>query len=384
MTRMSFPAAFVAALLASGTLPQPVMAQAGDAASADVGAQFCQAIARPCIAAGRFAVVEPSEGDDGLLDALPIAAGLFDAYFDMAAPLSVVWRIDPSNSDPAVFATEMDQAGYGDAVLLPWPSAAAEAEMFRAQMMEQVRADFPEMSDEDLAQMMDNAFVTMGGGGPEDGMAPDTEFGIERHEMGHIWLTQKFLNPAADQDGHDQDAYGQDAGHDGGPADMDVHIYGSYLPDWVDEMAAVMMETEIQKRGRWNEVRQLGAQNLVPLADFFAMEHPALDAIRVDVGNGDIPSSGFRIVMSEDAMNGAVDPAMVFYSQALMVSQYFQSRSGSNQVLIPLIGHVRDGGTVADWLATQSDYPALPRTMDALETDWQAWVAERLATMPSS
>ena len=350
-------------------LPAKAGAQQDSAAEA-----FCAAIDRPCIARGNVAVVEGEEGDEALLDAIPAAGGIFDRYFNADMPLSIVWRISGDPKQAMAAHEELEGAGYGEASALFWPSERAQMAMMRKGMMEQLRSQFPDRSEEELERMASETRVMFGRPGA-DGESQDEEaFGIERHEIGHDWIARRFPDPAVPEGApHMSLAAGREDG-----VILSTQRYGSHLPDWVDEMGAVLMETAFQKEGRRNMVRQFGVDALIPLDTFLTMEHPRMEDLRAReeaLVDGEQPKVGIVIMQREQT--GKPDPTAFFYAQALMFAEYLVARSDDDRALIPLLTHINGGGSVADWLANQKEYLTLPTTMDALQVDWNRWVAEQ-------
>jgi hypothetical protein len=189
------------------------------------------------------------------------------------------------------------------------------------------------------------------------------------HELGHFW----FIN------GYWPEAAGKSSGHYGGPG-----------PDWLDEMAAVLMEPDESKMQRrlqfWDRYRaiqmtrkkQLDPKDeLLNIIQYFSISHPVADAAQaVMQNNSGLANSGkttVRILTGEEAKRVSGD-GIRFYLQSLLVSDYLRARS-KNEAIFGIISAAAGSKiTFSDWLAKHGRRHGLPTTVEALQSDWLKWL----------
>lgn len=195
------------------------------------------------------------------------------------------------------------------------------------------------------------------------------------HELGHFWYIRAYW-PAAASDR---------VSHYGGPG-----------PDWLDEMAAVLMEPEFSQDQRragfetlYRALRSAGIAAASPpalldLAAYFASVHPAaaraqqlVEAQRTasDGADGN-RNSRVTILTGPEAARVAGD-GLRYYQQAQVISEYLADRSGQ-PAIFGSIGEAfgRQQG-FANWLADGGQKGELPVTLDAMQADWLAWLDSR-------
>lgn len=171
--------------------------------------------------------------------------------------------------------------------------------------------------------------------------------GLLRHELGHQVFLRRVLVPSSDG------------------------TYGSDAPDWLDEAAAIVMETPEMKDQRRAMARMLAAQGkLLPLGDFLAMSHPeaksGVDRLASASPNGTfVPKNPFQ--------------TLIFYSQCQVFTDFLISKSGEPAILRKL----------ADAIGRNEDYVALlmeeiaigagQHSLDEVNSMFLLWVREHTA-----
>ncbi|MEN5145566.1 hypothetical protein [Brevundimonas diminuta] len=190
------------------------------------------------------------------------------------------------------------------------------------------------------------------------------------HELGHGWFVKAFwpdYQPAA------QDHYG-------GPG-----------PDWLDEIAAMLMEDgdgAEERRKVFRAVYQGRAggalstfpvANLIDLPRFLSREHPAQAS--PDIRPDDMPAGGavgMRIIDSNDpeAMTRVLEAAL-YYPQGRMFADFLLDRTGAPQVFKAIAEALAQGDSFEDWLSMQGSTHQLPESMVGLDTAWREWLTVR-------
>lgn len=265
----------------------------------------------------------------------------------------------------------LEAAGFE--AVLPWLSQAG----FRAQIEQSVRRAIAEqtagMPDEVREPLVQEALAKVldrpQAGGQEPGAIP--------HELGHMWYAQAFW-PGSDHKG----------GH-----------YGGEGPDWMDETAAVLMESEALGatrvegfRKRYLALRADGKleaampDRLLDLPGFFASTHPGAErgekmiaAMRAE-DPGALPKNGIVIrASSGPEAERFADEAIHYYLQATLAGEYLAARSGDPAIFAAIGAAFGRGETMAQWLAANGASKGLPATLPAIQADWLAWLAQRFA-----
>lgn len=168
------------------------------------------------------------------------------------------------------------------------------------------------------------------------------------HELGHLWYAQIFWADAPRRDGD---------------------RYGSAAPDWLDEIAAMMMESDTRTaiyRNRFTDSRDPArASDLppeIPLAELVTMPHPV---------SASLPPPG----QASGPIRLTSAPSL-FYAQTRVFADYLIERSGDPRILATISEESR-GSDFAGWLTRHGARHRLPSSLSAMDTDWQAWTNRR-------
>ena len=189
--------------------------------------------------------------------------------------------------------------------------------------------------------------TTPGAGGGE----PRDEANLVPHELGHLWYEAAFWAGAPRASGD---------------------RYGSAGPDWLDEVAAILMENDAAAqahRQRFADGRRKDPEQThpappeIPLPTFVTMVHPV---------TASLPPPG---VDTGPVM--IVGKPSLFYSQSRVFADYLTDRSEDPRILARISEGLRSGAAFGDWLAREGRRHRLPSTMAALESDWRGWLESR-------
>lgn len=168
--------------------------------------------------------------------------------------------------------------------------------------------------------------------------------GLIRHELGHQVFLRRVLPPGK------RDSYGSDA------------------PDWLDEAAAIVMETPQMKDQRRVVARMLAAQGkLLPLGDFLAMPHPEAKSA------GDRPASA--------SPNGTFAPqnplqTLVFYSQCQVFTDFLISKTGEAAILRKLADTIGRNEDYVAFLVQEIAIEGGQSSIDDVNSMFLGWVRE--------
>jgi hypothetical protein len=275
----------------------------------------------------------------------------FERHFGQPAPRGAV--VDVAHSRHALALKEA-----GAAWVLPWRfEQAAESDAPRAQAIrEQVRSQLaaagraPE--PEQVEVLVQQALVQLG-----EPDAPSSPPALApkaiRHEIAHLL----FMQAVWPSSGKRPEQYGGDA------------------PDWLDEAAAVVAESEEMTRNRRALFRELAASGgTIPLAEYLEMTHPVyadrqframIDEARAARADGE------PVVISASLADDRVERARAFYAQTRGFVDYLFERTGDRRVLGDIAVELRDEASgFADWLQRHGAVRGLPDGIEALEQDF--------------
>lgn len=283
-----------------------------------------------CIASAQgLAYADTDEEAAGAARAQAGAAVQFEAYFgDVPAGLVVLsTSYDPE--DARRFAT-----AHGLAYAQVWLSASAKQAMTARAMR---RAG------------LDTARIRRA----TAGMADQHENSL-RHEVGHAMYAARFW-PGSDEAASEP-------------------RYGSPAPDWLDEVAAILMESAKSQGARASQYLQAlrsSPRDIPPLSQFLQMEHPVREpALARQLERGARTDSGVKMMVSREADLLA---AASFYGQSLLVGMFLIETADDPRVLATISTAIADGLAFADWITEHGASHDLPDSLAALQAAWEDW-----------
>lgn len=302
-----------------------------------------------------LAVSTSQERADLILSAMQTAQARYTDVFDRVPGLTAV--VEDGRAFPGL-AQELMDDGY---IVKPWISPQSMREQFEAQLRPALEAQMADQPQAVIDAAIDNSLAQRvdGNNRVRHGDA------IIAHELGHMWLMKTYDWPEIDTG--DARAYGAAA-----------------APDWFDETAAVLMETdELTSERRSNLCAGLPENAADRLNRYFTMEHPLLQlaaqaAQRAEAAEraAGEDSSGPRIMMfSKDALEeeGAdLIDAEQFYGLTRSLVDYLVARTGSETIFDTLAQALVSGQSFDSWLASGVD--GLPGSQQALIDDLAAFI----------
>ncbi|MBA3878538.1 MAG: hypothetical protein C0500_02340 [Sphingobium sp.] len=265
----------------------------------------------------------------------------------------------------------------GFRAILPWLSSAGYRAQIEASIKRDIEAQTASLPPEVRSSIIEQALARFKEKPPE----MQDEGGIP-HELGHMWYAAAFW-PGSDPKG----------GH-----------YGSEGPDWMDEVAAVMMESDALAKQRVSQFgdrfRKLSgdaaraADPLLDLPRFFASTHPGAERAKKmsaefrpaspDGAPVDVPRNGIFIrASSGPEAEKFADSAVHYYLQSTMVTDYLADRTGDPAVFARIGAAFARGETMEQWLANKEPKGKLPRDLKALQADWLSWLDQRFPAAPA-
>lgn len=350
-----------------------MFAFAGTGAMAGATAPGCEAI-KPlfpdssCVANGHGVAIAPSAADAAILLAAAEPGRMeFERAFAVAA---AHYAIILAGKDGVAATTEaaVQNAGFGAALV--WLSQEAKIAQAEASVRKIVEE---KLTAAGLGEKEREAAVASAVAQARQQMA-STNSAIDTvavpHELGHKWFIKAFW-PDAPQ------------GVDG--------QYGGPGPDWMDELAAVILEPAASKESRradfWRRYRVATAKaaepgnrpdTLLDIEGFLASRHP-MTAVTGGIGKAHSAAgtSGFRVIAGPEAAAIAGD-GIAFYLKSLLISDYLVKQSDNPAIFGTITRALAKGMSFDDWLSAQGAAHGLPSSQKAFGAAYLRWLAENV------
>jgi hypothetical protein len=170
-----------------------------------------------------------------------------------------------------------------------------------------------------------------------------------------------------------------------------VSRYAGPGPDWLDEMAAVLMENEALTQGRITGLNAVSENQdfskMWPLEGYFTMVHPAFEQARAMIAarqkTAEGRAQGNVVILSREDLDARDDgrSAAMFYSQSRGFADYMIEATGDEQVFAEIAKHIAAGGNMIGWLEKTGKNYGLEPTIEGLETEFHSWLIERYAVI---
>jgi hypothetical protein len=285
----------------------------------------------------------------------------FRAYFDRPVPRYAV----AFNAD-FIASNALRQAGFK--VVKPWldteSKAAAIDQSVRRAVLKAVEGKnmTPEQIDAMVAQAKSKV--------PQASAAKveDTDAGALAHELGHQWFMAAFWP-------------GQNVGKSG--------HYAGPAPDWLDELAAVLHESDQMAADRRRQFRMVYLQEpnrkmlpdvrldgLMDLVTYLTREHPlnrAARDFRDKMKQESGQTSGVLLMTGVEAQ-GAAQSSLMFYLQSRIFADFLLERTGNQRLFSDIAAADARGLNFRGWLAKNGSKNKLPASFPELQKLWQTWV----------
>ena len=152
--------------------------------------------------------------------------------------------------------------------------------------------------------------------------------------------------------------------------------YGGDAPDWLDEAAAILMETESLAQVRREQfIASVNNKELIPLSQYLLMTHPALERSLVKPRDAATAPERSVSIHTRHLQGQDAQALTIFYAQTRGFVDYLLARTGEDRVFLDIAEHLKAGGSMAAWLrdGPTARRAALPQTLEGLDADFRAW-----------
>lgn len=314
-----------------------------------------------CMVEGGIAIIGEDKTAPALLRTAQTGARQFEQFFARKTPpIAIV----PGGIVSPELGAKINAAGYD--LILPWMSETDRqkfaAESVRKQVLEQTKG-MPEAQQKAIIDMA----LSKIDASDSDSATPKQK-GALTHELGHLWFMAAFENASLDRP-------------------VAGHGYGGWAPDWLDETAAILMENETLTQARREAFTKMTDDQLYPLRDYLAMEHPAAKTAKKltqtyggsdkdgSAGTGESRAIFLTGAEAEAFLGQAQDHDPVrFYTQTRGFIDFLTDQTNNPRLFGEIAAHLAGGDSFESWLVKRND---LPNELAELEILWRNWIISK-------
>jgi hypothetical protein len=178
-----------------------------------------------------------------------------------------------------------------------------------------------------------------------------------------------------------------EAGWPGVPGDRSGH-YAGPGPDWMDELSAILAETEESANARralfkdlysnskpelYGTLAQADLLDLSVLLDQVHPVHARDQAAAQPVKRTEGVAMNVQVMA-----RGAIAPTILFYVKDRMVADFLIAQSGDPAIFGSILDGFRRGQTFDAWLATEGRARGLAPDRAGLDRQWRGWLRSTL------
>lgn len=277
------------------------------------------------------------------------ASAAFARYFGRTAPTGAV--VDVSQ---AANVSALREAGAD--WVLPWrfghrpPADPALERSIREQIRGQLAAGGEPADPEQVEALVRQAMSKLDA--VEAPAEPVLETKAMRHEVAHLLFTRSIWPSTTPR----------------------VEQYGGDAPDWLDEAAAIVAESQAMTEARRARFAQLAAERAtIPLEAYLQMPHPVFaDAnLQALVSRArEQAQAGGAAIVSASLDPGDGGQALDYYAQTRGFVDYLIERTRNERVLEDVALFMREEGSFDQWLSREGQPRELPKGVAQLEEDF--------------
>jgi hypothetical protein len=303
--------------------------------------------------------------------AIDQASEKFRKYFGATAPNAAVVLDNVLNADDRKKIRENHPA------ILPWFTPQGRQDLIANSVRNQVKEQQPDITGEALEQIVERSVKASleASGQPLKNQSDSSSNildGALSHELGHLYFIRTYwsdetldvtdTNPTAN------------------------NRYGGPAPDWLDEMAAVLLENDALTIGRNNGLKEAAKNNfktMWPLEEYFTMTHPAFEQTRKIIEARQQAANGGAqngvLILSADELAKREDgrQPVMFYAQSRGFADYMIEKSGNERIFANIATFIAKNGSIDEWLSEYSGKYHIAPTIHGLEADFHAWLKNR-------
>ncbi len=336
---------------------------------------ICEGSEYFCAASKNALVMGTSDPLPNYLPVIEDAYARYSQFFKSEFLKTVIFTHDRMSKD---LTSALKKSGYD--ILFPWTPAGTQTGLSEEAIRKQITAQVPGASQDMIDDLVSKAQAQQSQSTENSIQDPEIETGIIAHELAHMWFIHGRWNK------------------DNNNSETSSRQYGSNAPDWLDEIVAVLTETNGMTQGRQTRLDTIitsdGLAALWPLKTYFTMEHPVhkktqdLLKMRETLGESRIEggTTTFRLTGEEARKFLATDSTQKpgnFYTQSRAFADFMIETSGRPYIFDDITSTIKSGGSVQIWLSKTGAQYGLPNNIDALQKQWQAWVLARTANKPT-
>jgi hypothetical protein len=326
--------------------------------------QVCARDTTECLISNAGVVIGKPGYIDGFENSIASAAKKFEHYFGAKAPQTAVIM------GTVISTEERETISEQYSVVMPWLTSKDRADTIKNKIRESIKAQQPNLEGAALEAVVEQAHKSASAQSQSLGQSDEINQGALAHELGHLFFIRTFW-PGDNLDVSDVNS-------------DEVDRYGGPAPDWLDEMAAVLMENEQLTETR-NSIltRRTEGVNELALWDFdsyFQMTHPvfeqAKDIIRARQKSADGRAQGGVVVLTAADIPKREDDRnpVMFYAQSRGFANYMIEKTGNERIFAEIASHIAGGGAMESWLKSAKGQYGIAANIGDLEADFRNWL----------
>ncbi|HEV2123005.1 MAG TPA: hypothetical protein VGW38_09545 [Chloroflexota bacterium] len=178
------------------------------------------------------------------------------------------------------------------------------------------------------------------------------------HEFGHYWFVEQYW-----------------------PGQMGEGHYGGPAPDWLDEIAAILHETEASAAARRKSFRRRVDADGGPakfLRDYLSRDHPMRPVLGIAPSPGSrvIPAkpSGYIIGPEGSRIPIDIDAAFNFYAMGRIFADFMIEKSGNERIFAEIADALAKGASFEEWLRARGAASGIGSSPAELDRNWTEWL----------
>lgn len=304
-----------------------------------------------CIAVEGGFVVAPKEYSSQAISSFESAHILFqDIVGIFKGKIALIVGMDRSDSLRGLF-----KANHITSINLP--TVAERQDMIRAGIARAIHQLNPSLSPSDTDKFTKQALELSIG---QTATATLSESGFTQHELCHAWLK----------------VYVHDFTKGNRSPSQARAVYGTILPDWLDEAIAVSCESETDRGRRLNDlVRAKSANELISLTNLLEMSHPRNNRKinseeQIASKNNKNVKVSVRIIES-----GQISPTTIFYAQSYGFLKFLREFTKNQNIAEKIINEYlnnNDSVNSIKYISSISEF-------NNLNLNWIKWQLQNLS-----
>ncbi|WP_262693123.1 hypothetical protein [Kordiimonas aquimaris] len=300
-------------------------------------------------------------------DGIEKAAITFERFFGHKAPKAAVVLGEVVDMDIRRSLTDVYP------VVLPWLTIKDREAMVARSVRAQVLRQQPDLEGAALDAVVERSVKASLNANSAGRNAEDMHQGVLAHELGHMFFIRSF--------------WPEETMSMVEVRPSQINRYAGPGPDWLDEMAAVLMENRVLTASRTALLGTMSEtddySDMWDMETYFSMTHPAFEQARRLIAarqnSAEGRARGGVVILSREDVEAGGDGRnpVTFYAQSRGFADYMIEKTGNERIFADIARYIAAGNSMTEWLAAEGQNYGLSKTVDLLEEDFRLWLKGR-------